>query len=137
MTIDEAINELRHLNQPVPKPMRLPTADEIQAAEEELGLPFPADYRKFLRTASDVVYGYLEPATLADPTSHTHLLSMAVTAWDLLDVPRGLLPICEDNGNYYCIESTGRIVFWDHNGTSDESWQDLATWIQQVWIDKG
>ncbi len=44
------------------------------------------------------------------------------------------LPICEDNGDYYCIAPDGRVRFWSHDGPSDESWPDLATWVGEVWI---
>jgi len=36
--------------------------------------------------------------------------------------------------DYYCIDNQGRIRFWSHNGTTDESWKNLATWIEDVWI---
>jgi hypothetical protein len=52
----------------------------------------------------------------------------------VLGVPDDLLPICEDNGNYFCMNRRGQVVFWDHNGASDEKWTDLATWINDVWI---
>ena len=50
-------------------------------------------------------------------------------------VPVDWLPICEDNGDYYCFVPDGKIRFWDHNGASDEHWPDLATWVKEVWID--
>jgi hypothetical protein len=27
-------------------------------------------------------------------------------------------------------------VYWDHNGPSDESWPDLASWIRDVWLEE-
>lgn len=64
MTISEVIVELRGLNQPVPEPLRLPTEEEVEAAEERLGIKFTAEYRQYLLEASDVVYGTLEPAVV-------------------------------------------------------------------------
>lgn len=29
---------------------------------------------------------------------------------------------------------TGRVSYWSHDGATDESWPDLATWIEEVWI---
>jgi hypothetical protein len=49
-------------------------------------------------------------------------------------VPQHLLLFCENNGDYYCIDSSGKIVYWDHNGSTDEIWRNLATWIEEVWI---
>ncbi len=136
MNIETVITRLRHLNEPAPLPMRLPTSDEVDAIEQQLGVKFTPDYRKFLLEASDVVYGILEPATITDVTAHTNLLRLAQDAWHQMDLPRNLLPICEDNGDYFCLNAKGEIVYWSHNGATDEKWSDLATWIQEIWIDQ-
>jgi len=65
MHIEEAIAELRPLNEPVPKPAPLPTEADVSAAERLLGLEFPADFRRYLLEASDVVYGTKEPCQIA------------------------------------------------------------------------
>jgi SMI1-KNR4 cell-wall len=59
MEISEVIAELRALNEPVPKPLGLPTGAEVKAAETQLGVIFPDDYRQYLLATSDVVYGPL------------------------------------------------------------------------------
>ncbi len=105
--------------------------------EQQLGVTFHADYRKYLLEASDVVYGTKEPCTVTPDSGHTDLVNVAQTAWDQMGVPRHLLPICEDNGDYYCINEAGQILFWSHNGATDEKWPSLAAWIKQVWIEKG
>ena len=134
MTLDQAIAELRDRNEPVPKPMRLPTPGEVAAAEARLGVTFHPDLRKYLLEASDVVFGAMEPVTIADPQSYTDLFSVCEAAWNDMELPRDLLPICEDNGDYYCMNAKGQVVFWSHNGRTDEKWKDLATWIEAVWI---
>ena len=137
VTLAEAIHQLRELNEPVPKPMRLPAAAAVAAAERELGVTFHPDYRTFLLEASDVVYGTLEPATIGTrKRAHTDLVRMAHDAWTLMELPRELLPICEDNGDYYCMNERGEVVYWSHDGPTDERWPNLATWIQQVWIEE-
>jgi hypothetical protein len=55
MNITDAIARLRELNEDVPRPMRLPTPDEVAAAERQLGMTFHPDYRRFLLEAGDVV----------------------------------------------------------------------------------
>ena len=137
MKMSAVINELRRLNQPVPKPFRLPTEDELKGAENRLGLTFPEDYRQYLLAASDVVYGTLEPAIVVPDSGYLNLVEVAESAWSEMDVPSNLLPICEDNGDYYCLNEKGEVRFWSHNGTTDEKWQDLATWIKEVWIEDG
>jgi len=134
MNLPDVIAELRELNEPVPKPLRLPTDAEVDAAEDQLGVKFPADYRRYLLQASDVVYGPLEPAVVTPDAGHLSLTDIAETAWDEMEVPRNLLPFCEDNGDYYCLTETGEVEFWSHDGATDDKWKDLATWISEVWI---
>jgi hypothetical protein len=134
MTLDDVLKELRNLNEPVPKPRRLPTTTEVEVAEQRLGVTFHPDYRTYLLAASDVVVGTKEPCTLT-PGSHTDLLTTASNAWRQVGVPRDLLPICEDSGDFHCMNHSGEVVFWSHDGASDEHWPDLATWIKTVWID--
>jgi SUKH superfamily protein len=137
MNLPDVIAELRELNEPVPKPLRLPTEVEVSAAEDELGLKFPADYRQYLLAASDVVYGSLEPGIVIPDAGHLSLIDIAETAWDEMEVPRELLPFCEDNGDYYCLNQNGEVEYWSHDGVTDEKWKDLATWIKEIWIDEG
>jgi hypothetical protein len=133
MPLPEVIETLRSLNEPVPRPPRLPTESEIAAAEERLGFPFPAEYRYFLLHGSDVVCGTLEPAQVTPDAGHTDLVEVATTAWET-GVPRDFLPFCESNGDYYCLAPDGRVVYWSHNGENATSWQDLAHWIEAAWI---
>ncbi len=135
MNLSEVITELRELNEPVSKPFRLPSEAEVSAAEKRLNVRFHEDYRRFLLEASDVVCGALEPAVVVPDSGCLHLIEVAEYAWDEMDVPLNLLPICEDNGDYYCLNKNGEVEFWSGNGASDEKWENLATWIKEVWID--
>jgi len=137
MKIEEAIASLRRVNQRVPKPMRLPTQEELTRAEGDLGIQFHQDYRKYLLQASDVVFGAKEPCTVVFDGSHTDLVEVTLAARKQMGLPVDLLPICEDNGDYYCMTKTGQVIFWSHQGQSGEGWSDLAEWIQKVWIEEG
>jgi hypothetical protein len=134
MKMSKVIDELQRLTQPVSKPCRLPTENEVRAAEDKLGVKFPEDYRRYLLEASNVVYGTLEPAVITSDSAYLNLIEVVESAWGKMDVPRNLLPICEDNGDYYCLNEKGEVQFWSHNGTTNEKWADLATWIKEVWI---
>ena len=136
MRLADVIAQLRRLNQPVPEPLRLPTLVEVEAAERRLKRKFPPDYRKYLLEASDVVYGTLEPAVVIQDAGYLELSELAESAWSEMEVPRDLLPICEDNGDYYCLNENGEVCFWSHNGATEDKWPDLATWIKEVWIDE-
>lgn len=134
MTILSAVlAELRAQNELMPLPLRLPTPTEVAASERQVGMSFPDDYRRFLLEASDITLGTLEPATVCEPGSHTYLPGVVASA-RALGVPREWLPICEDNADFYCLDPAGVVRFWTHNGYSQETWPDLASWLQKVWL---
>lgn len=131
--LDAMISQLRGLNEPVPKPMRLPSEEEVRAIEASTSISFPPDFRRYLLEASDVVFDALEPVTVTLPDAHTHFPNVLASArqWG---VPTDLIPICEDNADFYCIAQSGEVVFWSHNGPTDERWSSVASWIEEVWI---
>jgi hypothetical protein len=132
--MERIIDELRRRSEKVPVPLELPDMDDIIDAEEQLFISLDGACREFLLAVSDVVYGSLEPVTVADPNSHTYLPEVAATAWSL-GVPRDLIPICEKQGNYYCADENGEIVFWENGELSDEQpWKDIWEWAEWVWL---
>lgn len=134
MEAEEILDMLRDSNQPVPVPLDLPDEDLLVEIEEQLLLPIPRDVRTYLLEASDVIYGTLEPVTAADPYSHTYLPEVAAVAWSL-GVPRYLLPLCEDNGSYYCVEPDGEVVLWRDGDLTEETWPSIWHWIHDVWLE--
>jgi hypothetical protein len=109
--MEDVLDLLLERNEPVPVPLELPDEDQLVQIEEEILLPIPPEMRTFLMEVSDVVYGSIEPVTAADPHSHTYIPEVTAIAWSL-GVPHYLLPLCEVNGNYYCVEPDGEVVFW-------------------------
>ena len=134
MPLKYSIAALREANEPVPELMRLPTEAEVGQAEEALAVRFHSDFRQFLLKASDVVVGAFETVTLTLPGAHTHLIDVTKAAHQL-GVPKDWIPICEDNGDYYCMTPQGAVRFWAHDGASDESWESLGDWIDEVWLE--
>ena len=134
MEAEDIIDMLRDSNQPVPVPLDLPDEDVLVEVEEQILLPIPRDMRTYLLEASDVIYGSLEPVTAADPYSHTYLPEVAAVAWSL-GVPRYLVPLCEDNGSYYCVEPEGEVVLWRNGDLTDETWPSVWHWIHDVWLE--
>ncbi len=57
MDLGEAIRALRARDDPVPRPLRLPTPAEVAAAERRFSVAFHPDFRRYLLEASDVVCG--------------------------------------------------------------------------------
>jgi hypothetical protein len=131
--MDEVIENLRRVNESVPVPLDLPTEEDLVDIEEQILLKLPADYRHFLLTVSDVVYGRFEPATAADPHAHNFLPELTVEAWEN-GLPRYLFPICQDDFRYYCMDSEGIISLWSQEGFADGEWESIWEWADRVWL---
>ncbi len=136
MTLSEAFGKLRERHTETPVQQPLPSSTDVEAVEADLGITLPSDLCRYLLEVSDVFVGTLEPVTLGRIDSHTHLLNVIQSA-RAYGVPDELLPFCEDNADFFCFNNKGEIEYWSHNGTTDERWPDLATWIEDVWLGGG
>lgn len=132
--MDELIDQLREKNEPIPVPLELPDNDQLLDVEEQLLLSLPGEYREFLLTVGDVVYGSLEPATAADPQSHTYLPELAALAWDQ-GLSRELIPICEVANGYYCIDQDGKVLLWVDGDFAEGDWESIWYWVRDVWLE--
>lgn len=138
ITIEEAIDEVNLADDPNTRNQPLPDKSLIKKYEEKTGLMFSAEYKKFLEFISNAFVGYLSPFTLNEQLENKYGdLLWGISEGQKLGLPDDWVPICEDNGDYYCISPDGVIRFWDHNGSTDESWPDLATWVKDVWLEGG
>ena len=131
--IEDIIDELKEVATQTSFSLELPTEDEIVLVEEEILLPIPKDIKLFLLEVSDLLIGSLEPITVADPGSHTHLPEVTATAWEF-GLPREFLPICQKGAAYYCADENGEIRFWENGELSDDSWEGIWSWAEEVWM---
>ncbi|RRJ83066.1 SMI1/KNR4 family protein [Aestuariirhabdus litorea] len=132
--MEEVIDELRELAESVPVPLELPTEDELVEVEEQILIPLPYELRRFLLTASDIVYGTLEPVTASDPQLHTYLPEVASVAWSL-GLPREYVPLCEDRGRYYAVDAQGEVLLWTEEGIDEERWESVWHWVRDIWME--
>ncbi|MGH2664111.1 MAG: SMI1/KNR4 family protein [Actinomycetota bacterium] len=139
MSLDHAFQRLRRLNESVPRPARLPTKEEVEVLEASVGATFHPDFKRYLLEASDVVVGRKEPVTALPESDYRYLPSVVehARALEVPGVPRELMPLCEDNSDFFLMNDAGEVIFWSHDGATDERWPDLATWIDEVWIGEG
>jgi len=133
--LEKVLLELKSLREHTPIIHALPSDDMILQAEKGIGLSFSDDYKKFLKEASNVTYGRKQPLMVTGGKHSSRDLLEVIDEARQWEVPDDWIPICEDNGDYFCIAPDGQIRFWDHNGATDEAWPDLATWIKEVWIE--
>jgi hypothetical protein len=135
MNIENVFEKLRDLHQSPPLPTRLPSITEVNDVEKTLGVKLHPDFRKYLLEVSDVCVGTLEPVTITLPKAHTDLVTVTQAARNL-GISTEFIPICHDNGDYFLVSPDGEVFYWSHNGTTDEMWPDIATWISEVWIEE-
>lgn len=138
MRLAEVIDLINQADDPSGRLKPLPDDALVEKYEKMLGIPFPRDYKIFLKSVSNAFVGYLSPFTLRKELSEGYRdLYAGVQAAREAGVPEHWLPICEDNGDYYCLLQDGTLRFWDHTGVSEEEWPDLATWAHDVWLEGG
>lgn len=133
--MEDVLLHLRENSVRVVIPLELPTEDQIIEAEEEILIPIPAEMREFMMKTGDIIYGTLEPVTVADPQSHTFLPEVAANAW-ADGVPREFIPICVSEDKYYVISQEGEILLWslDTEDAEDE-WSSIWHWAKDVWME--
>jgi len=138
--MEDVIDQLREQAEVIPVALELPEEEDLVLIEEELLLPIPFELREFLLKVSDVVYGSLEPVTVADTHSHTYLPEVAAMAWSL-GVSRELVPLCEAHGGYYCVSQEGDVNFVsldeniDDSSAEEKEWASVWHWVKEVWLE--
>lgn len=113
----------------------LPDDALLEKYQSDIGLKFPENYKTFLKEVMNVFYGRIDPLVVTETGSSFAELRIALQSARQAGVPEDWIPICEDNGDFYCIVPGGRVRFWSHDGESSEEWLDIASWIKSVWID--
>lgn len=114
-------------------PLELPTMDDIIEAHEVMLISVPVDFRDYLLHSSNVIYGRLEPVTVADPNSHTYLPEVAAEAWGK-GMPREYIPLCVDGDNVYCVAEDGEVFLWEGEDECEPVAEDVWQWARDVWL---
>ncbi|MCC5518645.1 SMI1/KNR4 family protein [Vibrio splendidus] len=112
--------------------LKIPTDIEIKEAQEKLGFIFPSEYVAFIKSGYDLGDAPLEALEIVNPPSYADIYEALESARKSYGLPVELMPICEDNSDYYCINQKGEVVFWSNNGTTDEKWKNVTIWRNQM-----
>ncbi len=112
--------------------IKIPSDIEIEDAQEKLGFKFPEEYVAFIKSGYDLGDAPLEALEIVDPPSYADIYEALESARKFYDLPSELMPICEDNSDYYCLNKIGEVVFWSHNGVTDEKWSNVTEWRNQM-----
>ena len=105
---------------------------ELGEAQRILGFEFPLEYIEFVKSGYDLGDAPIEALEILNPPSYVNIFETLKNAREYYDLPVELLPICEDNSDYYCLNATGEVVFWSHNGVTYEKWENIAEWRAQM-----
>ncbi|MBV1911620.1 MAG: SMI1/KNR4 family protein [Kangiellaceae bacterium] len=131
--MEEIVDQLRERATSSAVSLELPSEDELVLVEEEILLPIPREMKCFLLEASDILCGSLEPVTVADPGAHTHLPEVTSNAW-AIGLPRELMVLCQTGEAYYCVTQEGEVVFWQDGEQTEDTWEDVWQWAEDVWL---
>ncbi len=132
--IEASVAELVRLSEERRLRISSPTDFLIEKFEQKNSLTFSDDFKYFLKNASTIIYGHIEPLTITNDYEDRISLAKALREAKSLGVPEQWVPICIDNGDYYCLDKLGVVHFWTADGVSKESWANLALWIREVWV---
>lgn len=115
--------------------------EEIDLAERELSLGFPASYRQFLSEFGWAAFGPLEVFGLG-PHVPRHLDVVSITRSERLEaglsLAENLIPVANDGGgNLYCLDTgsqsdDARVILWNHEGLAKDCEvvaDEFASWI--------
>lgn len=132
--LDEVIDQLKELSYGERIKADLPNDALLDSYEKDIGCIFSMDYRKLLKEANNIFYGTIELLLVTNDKKYSSELSIVLNDAREQGLPKDWLPICEDNGSYYCLVPDGTIRYWTLDGYSNDSWENLANWVEQVWI---
>lgn len=131
--ICDAIDAIKLVAEVIPK-INNPSDDLITQREREFGLKFSEDYRFFLKNTANLFYGTKDISIVHDDSTMRGELTRVREDALKASVPIDWLPICEDNGNYFCLLPNGKVQYWSHDSRETEVWNSLADWIKRVWL---
>lgn len=116
----------------------LANESEIEKIEYELGISFPNSYKTFAKSYLSIGLRGIQflPLSSSEPM---YLLSELNNARNYFDLPNHLIPFINDNDDYYCFDlnsnsSDYKIVYWSHNGSTNEKWDNFLDWIEKCLI---
>lgn len=134
-SLSDVIEELKAVSGGKRNNVPLPDDALIAEYEKGIGFSFSADYKKLLQEVGNIYYGPIELLSVTRDKKFYGELSVAINDAASVGVPESWLPICEDNGSYYCLDQQGCVRYWSGDGSSEEHWPNLAAWVKDVWID--
>lgn len=114
--------------------LSLPSEDDINAIEKEIGFSFPNDLRRFYLEVSNLDFKFYDPAT-ANAGVSSDLYKVINKSWTE-GITNEWIAFCEAEGNYFCIHKVTEAVSFIPiiPGYKEENYLNLADWIEQIYF---
>lgn len=117
------------------------TDTQIESIESILNIKFPKTYLFFVKEYLNVRLGGYEFLTF-NKNDNLYLITQFEDAKKYFGLPEHLIPFIEDNGDYFCFDTTKiineeySIKYWSHNGTTNERWDNFMDWVKICWLEE-
>lgn len=133
----ETLEKLKEMGAINPFSNRLPTIEDVNNLEKELNILLPNSYKTYLLDYSNISLGVYELLKPFRDNTYLDMVNVVESSREML--PPNLIPFLYDNGDYFCFNLNKNapdyeIVFWSHNGQTDEKWPNFITWVEKCWI---
>lgn len=107
----------------------------MQRLSKKLGFIFPLEYLEFIKSGYDLGDAPLDALEISNPPSYADIFEALESARKYYQLPKDLCPICENNSDYYCLNQKGEVVFWSHNGATDDGWLNVTVWRNSMAVE--
>ncbi len=131
--IRESVELVRSRSEAITSQIPLPGDGVIQYVESESGFRLHQDYRYFVQNAGNIVLTKELFYLCENHEGRLNLLRVIDEARQS-GVPADWLPICQDNGDYYCLLPDGTVQLWSHDDMFEGRWADLSDWLLDCFI---
>jgi predicted component of viral defense system (DUF524 family) len=111
-----------------------PNETIIKKYGDFFNINFSEELQIFFKEASTIFYGIYSPLLLSDDPSKNEGFSNALCYMKKMNAPKDWIPFCENNGDYFCIDAVDKVHYWSNSGASEEVWDSLSDWIENVWL---
>ncbi len=110
----------------------LASSYDLDELEARVNIKLPQSYRIYLSKYAHRQIGTFEPFKVSEIYSQ-------ITVKRAEGLNANLIPFLEDNADLYCFDVSTKapdfaVVFVPHDGTSDESWPNFSTWVEECWV---
>lgn len=108
---------------------------KLQRLSKKLGFIFSLEYLEFIKSGYDLGDAPLDALEISNPPSYADIFEALESARKYYQLPKDLCPICENNSDYYCLNQKGEVVFWSHNGATDDGWLNVTVWRNSMAVE--